>query len=336
MTASESAHTKAQSHKVVNFEALRLSIYAFVPLCEFRRAANLIATWQIPVYRFVMSLFSPSSRFLSWILFAALPASGPIAFAEERAAEPVPCPRAHAHNDYYHKRPLEDALSHGFCSVEADVYFIGGRLLVAHSILEIQPDKTLEKLYLDPLLKRVRQNARDTNQPGRVFADGPAFTLMIDIKQNGPKVYARLQKVLPHYQEMLTRVEDGKLIEGAVRVIISGDRPQKQIRESQTRYVGIDGRLSDLDSKQPAHLLPLISDRWTSHFKWRGAGPMPSDEKLKLKKIVRQAHDKGRRVRFWATPENKAVWQELYDADVDLMNTDRLAELQKFLASQKP
>ena len=63
---------------------------------------------------------------------------------------------------------------------------------------------------------------------------------------------------------------------------------------------------------------------------------MPSDEKLKLKKIVRQAHDKGRRVRFWATPENKAVWQELYDADVDLMNTDRLAELQKFLASQKP
>ena len=299
-------------------------------------ASGLIATWQIPVYRFDMSWFSPSLPFLSWIPFAALLVAVPIASAEEGATEVVPRPRAHAHNDYYHKRPLKDALSHGFCSVEADVYFIGGRLLVAHSILEIQPDKTLERLYLDPLLKRVRQNARDTNQPGRVFADGPTFTLMIDIKQNGPKVYARLQKVLPYYREMLTRVEDGKLIEGAVRVIVSGDRPQKQIRESQIRYVGIDGRLSDLDSKQPAHLLPLISDRWTSHFKWRGDGPIPSDEKLKLKKIVRQAHEKGRRVRFWATPENKAVWQELYDADVDLINTDRLAELKKFLASQKP
>ena len=62
---------------------------------------------------------------------------------------------------------------------------------------------------------------------------------------------------------------------------------------------------------------------------------MPSDEKLKLKKIVGQAHGKGRRVRFWATPESKAIWQELYDADVDLINTDRLEELQKFLASQK-
>ena len=282
-----------------------------------------------------MNCFSPSITFLSWIQFAALLVPCSIASAEEEAAEVVPRPRAHAHNDYYHKRPLEDALSHGFCSVEADVYFIGGRLLVAHSILEIQPDKTLERLYLDPLLKRVRQNARDANRPGRVFPDGPIFTLMIDIKAKGADVYARLQTVLPRYREMLTRVENDKLIEGAVRIIISGDRPQKQIRESQLRFVGIDGRLSDLDSEQPAHLLPLISDRWTSHFKWRGSGPMPSDEKLKLKKIVQQAHDKGRRVRFWATPENKAVWQELYDADVDLINTDRLAELQKFLAAQK-
>ena len=34
----------------------------------------------------------------------------------------VPLPNAHAHNDYEHKRPLFDALDHGFCSVEADVF----------------------------------------------------------------------------------------------------------------------------------------------------------------------------------------------------------------------
>jgi hypothetical protein len=254
---------------------------------------------------------------------------------EAKGADVVPRPRAHAHNDYYHKRPLEDALSHGFCSVEADVYLIGKKLLVAHSRAEIHPDKTLEKLYLDPLLKRVRQNAAEGDGPGRVFPNGPAFTLMIDIKTDGELVYAHLQTVLPRYREMLTRVEGDRLVTGAVSLIISGDRPQKQIRESSTRYVGIDGRLSDLTSKHPAHLLPLISDRWTSHFRWRGSGPMPSDEKLKLRKIVRQAHDKGRRVRFWATPENKAVWQELYEAEVDLINTDRLAELEKFLAGQK-
>ena len=37
-----------------------------------------------------------------------------------------PLRRAHAHNDYYHKRPLLDALDQGFCSVEADVFFAQG------------------------------------------------------------------------------------------------------------------------------------------------------------------------------------------------------------------
>jgi hypothetical protein len=41
-------------------------------------------------------------------------------------AEPVPLTRAHAHNDYLHARPLFDALDHGFCSVEADVWGVNG------------------------------------------------------------------------------------------------------------------------------------------------------------------------------------------------------------------
>ena len=36
--------------------------------------------------------------------------------AAEKPASPVR--RAHAHNDYEHKRPLLDALDQGFCSVE--------------------------------------------------------------------------------------------------------------------------------------------------------------------------------------------------------------------------
>jgi hypothetical protein len=252
------------------------------------------------------------------------------------ADEVVPRPRAHAHNDYYHKRPLLDALSHGFCNVEADIYLVDGALLVAHSRLELKSDKTLEKLYLDPLLKRVQENTAAGLMKSRVFPGGPPFTLLIDFKTNGSDIYKRLQEVLPRYRDMLTRVEDGEHLQGAVTIVISGDRPREQIARSTIRYVGIDGRLGDLSSKEPAHLLPLISDRWTSHFRWRGDGTMPAGEKLKLKNIVEQAHAQGRRVRFWATPENPALWQELYDAKVDLINTDKLAELEKFLAGQKP
>ena len=70
----------------------------------------------------------------------------------------VPQSRAHAHNDYYHKRPLLDALQHGFTSVEADVILKDGDLMVGHSRFELRENRTLTALYLAPLAKRVSEN----------------------------------------------------------------------------------------------------------------------------------------------------------------------------------
>ena len=67
-------------------------------------------------------------------------------------AEVVPLTRAHAHNDYEHARPLAEALERGFCSVEADVWLVAGKLLVAHDLKDAKPQRTLESLYLDPTL----------------------------------------------------------------------------------------------------------------------------------------------------------------------------------------
>jgi glycerophosphoryl diester phosphodiesterase len=89
-----------------------------------------------------------------------------------------------------------------------------------------------------------------------------------------------------------------------------------------------------LDSSLPADVMPMISDNWRLHFKWNGKGPMPDAEKAKLDEVVAKAHEAGRVVRFWATPENPAVWQVLKAAGVDLINTDRLDELQAFLSDQ--
>jgi hypothetical protein len=77
-------------------------------------------------------------------------------------ADPVPLPRAHAHNDYAHTRPLFDALDHGFCSVEADIYLRPEGLLIGHDAKDLQPGRTLEKLYLDPLRERSDRNRNRT------------------------------------------------------------------------------------------------------------------------------------------------------------------------------
>jgi len=249
--------------------------------------------------------------------------------AEAPAEAVKPLPEAHAHNDYHHPRPLLDALARGFTSVEADIFLAGGKLLVGHGLGELRPERTLEALYLKPLLKLVRKNG------GRVYPGGPAFTLLIDIKSDGEKTFDALEAVLQEYEEMLTTVRDGRADVKAVTVILSGNRARDRIAACKVRHAGIDGRLSDLDSKLPSHLLPLISDRWTSHFRWRGIGPLPEEERGKLEEIVRKAHARGRRLRFWATPERPALWKELRRAGVDLINTDDLDGLREFLLRQE-
>jgi len=240
----------------------------------------------------------------------------------------APLERAHAHNDYRHPRPLLDAVANGFCSVEADIFLVDGKLLVGHDRFELRKDRTLQSLYLDPLRELVQRN------DGRVYPDGPTVTLLIDLKSDGRATYAVLRETFAGYRDILSGWEDGEYRQRAVQVVISGDRPIEDLVADQTRYAGIDGRLGDLESTFPSHLMPLISDRWTTHFRWRGVGEMPAEEREKLHSIVTKAHAAGRRVRFWATPENPDLWQELLDAEVDHINTDQLEKVKRFLTRQ--
>jgi glycerophosphoryl diester phosphodiesterase len=243
---------------------------------------------------------------------------------------PVPLAHAHAHNDYEHARPLLDALGHGFCSVEADIFLRDGKLLVAHDARDLRPERTLERLYLQPLAERVKANG------GHVHKNGPRFWLLIDLKTEGEPTYKALHELLARYREMLSTTDGGKHAEGAVTVVFSGNRPIEYLKSQTTRYAGIDGRLADLKSDAPAHLIPMISDNWTLHFAWRGEGRMPPAERDRLHSMVEQAHQRGRVVRFWATPESAPLWQKLLNAGVDLINTDKLAALRDFLLAAQP
>lgn len=247
--------------------------------------------------------------------------------ADRADSPPDPRRRAHAHNDYEHERPLQDALEQGFGSVEADIFLVRGQLLVAHTSFQLSPEKTLEGLYLQPLRSRIEQ------QGGSVHGDGEPFTLLIDIKSEGESTYRALHALLSQYQDIFSAVSDGQVQSGPVTAIVSGNRPVEAIAGTSPRYVGIDGRLSDLPSDQPAHLMPLISDHWGRHFRWRGQGPMPTEDRKKLMGVLETAHAAGRRVRFWAIPDRLPVWTALHEAGVDLINTDDLAGLASYLQS---
>ncbi|MDQ3790399.1 MAG: phosphatidylinositol-specific phospholipase C/glycerophosphodiester phosphodiesterase family protein [Actinomycetota bacterium] len=246
-----------------------------------------------------------------------------------------PLAQAHAHNDYEHARPLFDALDEGFTSVEADIFLVGGELLVAHDPEDLDPARTLTSLYLEPLRQRVIDNH------GGVYRGHRDFQLLIDIKTEGESTYAALDALLrqPRYAFLWTTYRYGHVRTRAVTAVVSGNRPRATMEAQPTRVAFYDGRIAnqaDLGPGSDARLTPLVSDNWTKLFTWTGSGPMPAAEKAKLRDIVRTAHRAGQRVRFWATPdapgpERDAIWRELVAADVDHINTDDLKGLADFL-----
>ena len=133
---------------------------------------------------------------------------------------------------------------------------------------------------------------------------------------------------------MLTTVHQGKCTPGAVDVVVSGNREAAEIAAYEPRYFAVDGRPSDLGKSQSPDLIPLISDNWGNHFQWQGTGPLSAADRAELRRLVDAVHEEGKRLRFWATADKPTVWQELHAADVDLIGTDDLPALAKFLREQ--
>ena len=239
---------------------------------------------------------------------------------------------AHAHNDYMQERPLIDALEHGFRSIEADVFLVGDSLFVAHDRKDIRPGRTLRALYLLPLAEYLSEDT--STHPGT----GPII-LLVDIKDDGLSTYQLLDRILSEFRDILCRVSPEGYVPGNAMVVISGNRPIDYMSRQKERLAFVDGRLENLTDGTSPQLMPLISDRWTKYFSWNGEGHIPEKERMKLELFVQQAHEKGRMIRFWATPdtpgmEREAVWSELLEAGADLINTDDLDGLREFLNSR--
>ncbi|MEU6737358.1 phosphatidylinositol-specific phospholipase C/glycerophosphodiester phosphodiesterase family protein [Streptomyces physcomitrii] len=264
---------------------------------------------------------------------------GPLAPAARAASatgghRPRPHWRAHAHNDYEHPRPLLDALDQRFGSVEADIYLVEGELLVAHDPVDLDPQRTLESLYLRPLRERVRANH------GWVYGGRPRpLQLLVDLKTEGASTYLALDRVLRRYPELFTGFRHGRVRRRAVTVVVSGDRAAREPMAAQdTRLAFYDGRLTDLGTAADASIIPLISDNWALNFGWQGTGPFPAAERQKLRTLVAGAHARGQQLRLWSTPDlpgpaREALWGELLAEGVDFLNTDDLAGLAAFLTA---
>ncbi len=246
-------------------------------------------------------------------------------------SQSIPLPNAFAHNDYSHKRPLYDALQNGYTNIEADIFLRHNNLIVAHINPYFKSRRQLETLYLKPLLDHINGNG------GEVYKgyENP-ITLMIDIKTEANSTYAALKLVLEKYRLILTRYENGRVIPGLVTIVLSGHKPYDVIKNEESRLVFIDEDLrKTARDTSSLNVFQMASCKYSKLLHWNGNGQISPSEQQRLREYVTMAHKSGERVRLWASPDNRVVWDELLKCGVDLINTDKLIALKNFLISTK-
>lgn len=245
-------------------------------------------------------------------------------------SQSAPLPNGFAHNDYRHKHPLHDALDNGFTNIEADIFLKNNKLIVAHVFPYFKGKRTLETLYFKPLLDRI------TSNNGRVYPNyNTPVILMIDIKTGANDTYEALKPLLEKYKSILSGLENGKMVYRAVTVVLSGHKPYGSIENEEDRLAFIDEDLRKVPRDSTySNVFSMASCKYSKMIRWDGKGIIPNAEKVKLCAFVTMAHKLGEKVRLWASPEKKVVWDELLNCGVDLINTDRLPALKNYLSTR--
>jgi len=234
---------------------------------------------------------------------------------------------AFAHNDYWHKRPLYDALDNGYTHIEADIYLRGGKLVVAHMLPIFKKQKTLERLYFEPLADCI-------NGKNQISCPAYPVMLMIDIKSDANRTYEALEVLLEKYKSIISGYESGQFIQRQITVVLTGHKPYELLKGQQSRLAFIDEDLMHVQQDTLAkNVYQTASCKYSRILKWTGNGAMPLVERNRLCAFVIIAHRFGKKVRLWASPENANVWKELLSCGVDLINTDKLVVLRDFLLS---
>ncbi len=233
---------------------------------------------------------------------------------------------AHSHNDYLRRRPLWDALEAGFGSVEVDVHRVGDRLVVSHAARGLGRKPDIEALYLAPLNAHVLRNG------GRVYADDPrVFTLMVDVKSEAEPALNLLLGLLQRYPDLWKADSPGA--QPAVRVVISGNRPDTSVLRAVPVPLALDGRMEQLQGNgQPEHY-PWISASWGSQFNTRRPARLQEAQRKQIARWADAAEAMGAELRFWAAGNRKAQWTMLQEAGVQRINVDRISRFVRLMES---
>ena len=262
---------------------------------------------------------------LSRILIAALAIAMTVACSSSKTARLqtwLPQPAIHSHNDYDQQEPFYGAFRAGAASIEADVFLVDGQVMLGH---DSPTRRSVRESYLNPIREAFRKNG------GSVYPKGRGLQLLVDLKDGAPSLVALQQRIEAEYKECF----DVRHNPGAARLVITGDKIKPNEFRLYADFVFFDSRPGAELTDEQLERVAMVSDYFGSYSKWKGNGTMKAEDQQKLSKVIEQAHAKGKKVRFWAFPDNPNAWRTAVEMGIDFVNTDHPADVAEYFQMQK-
>ncbi|ESZ91220.1 hypothetical protein SBOR_8394 [Sclerotinia borealis F-4128] len=257
---------------------------------------------------------------------------------------PISC---HSHNDYRQLVPLFEALAAGCTGVEADIWIhdkAGSKnLLVGHSSRSHNDDRTLQSLYIEPLVtilenrNNISAASRGSNNSNGVFqsSSNTTLTLLLDFKSDGAKLWPLANQELEVLRSKgwLTSWSNstGDINWRPIIIVATGNAPYDLLVSNTTyRDVFYDAPLDDIsnpkyDSSNSYYASVSMGTLGKIWF-WK----FSSVQLNKIKTQTALANEKGLKSRYWNTPAWPVSFKEyisgiLVENGVGMLNVDEFS-----------
>ena len=219
----------------------------------------------------------------------------------------------HSHNDYVRVAPFWEAYSQHCGSIEADVHWHEGALLVGHDVKDLTPERTFDAMYVQPIVQVVRANG------GKAWPkSSDRLILMVELKSATEPELSEVIDLLGQYPDVFCG--------DAVQLVITGNTPAPENFESYPHWVYFDGDIRE--NYTPAQLarVGMVSNSFRMFAKkWNGKGRMIDPELDAVNAAIDKVHSWGKPIRFWEAPEGTTAYFTFWKLGVDIINTDKPA-----------
>ncbi len=225
-------------------------------------------------------------------------------------AQPYTTANAHSHNDYEQNKPFTLAFNELFGSIEADIFLSNGSILVGHNLNDLKPNRSLENLYLAPMV---------AYNPTR------KLQLLIDIKTEAITTLNALVDLLKKYPSIINNKN--------IRIVISGNAPKPSEFAQYPDFIWFDGRINTDYTKEQLQKIALLSGDY-GNFVVKRRWPLLPEDLEKMQAAINRSHGLEKPIRFWASPDFKDAWEQMITLKVDYINTDKISELSDYLVAR--